>query len=409
MSIMNGKRMGGAFFMAPNSVNRDGLLDYCMAGFLTRRDMVGLIVRYTKGTQEGHPKIETGRSSRFSITAARGGLVVHADGETICTDGKSLLVECLPSRLSIVCRAERPSREGSAHVVAPVVRAILSIACRIDRAELGKVPRKGPLIIVTNHVNFLEAPLLYSFLYPRDISAFAKAETWRNPVLGLLATIWECVPVERGANDMGSMRRALEALARGKMLNVMPEGTRSHDGRLRRGLGGVVAMALRSGAPIVPIAHFGGEAFSAQPEDGKTHAGPHPSRRSLPPPPAGGRQGESLAPRGSRGGDAPHRRAPAPRIQRGIRGALGHVPSPPPGGVPKLSAKLHLFDVNHTITRGSTGRRFAQAAAGRAYSSRHLAIIPSIMRPIGSETAEPPSSKASSRRSRASRRASWRR
>jgi 1-acyl-sn-glycerol-3-phosphate acyltransferase len=150
---------------------------------------------------------------------------------------------------------------GSARLVAPIVRAILSIACRIDRSELGKVPRKGPLIIVTNHVNFLEAPLLYSFLYPRDISGFAKAETWRNPILGLLATIWECVPVERGANDISSMRRALEALARGKMLNVMPEGTRSHDGRLRRGLGGVVAMALRSGAPIVPIAHFGGEAF----------------------------------------------------------------------------------------------------------------------------------------------------
>jgi len=105
MSIMNGKRMGGTFFMAPKSANGDGLFDYCMAGFLTRRDMVRLIVRYTKGTQEGHPKIETGRSSRFSIAALRGSLVVHADGETICTDGKSLLVECLPSRLNVMCRA----------------------------------------------------------------------------------------------------------------------------------------------------------------------------------------------------------------------------------------------------------------------------------------------------------------
>jgi 1-acyl-sn-glycerol-3-phosphate acyltransferase len=150
---------------------------------------------------------------------------------------------------------------SSAYVVAPIVRVILSAACRVDRAELSKVPKKGPLIIVTNHVNFLEAPLLYSFLYPRDISGFAKAETWRNPFLGMLATIWECVPVDRGGNDMQSMRKALEALARGKMLNVMPEGTRSHDGRLGRGQGGVVAMALHSRAPIVPIAHFGGEDF----------------------------------------------------------------------------------------------------------------------------------------------------
>lgn len=149
----------------------------------------------------------------------------------------------------------------SAYVYARLARAILAVLCRIDRSELAKVPRRGPLILVTNHVNFLEAPLLYSYLYPRDISGFAKSETWRNPLLGLLATVWECVPVDRGSNDMTSMRLALEALANGKMLNVMPEGTRSHDGRLRRGHEGVVTMALRSKAPIVPIAHSGGEAF----------------------------------------------------------------------------------------------------------------------------------------------------
>lgn len=151
--------------------------------------------------------------------------------------------------------------KSSAYVIAPIVRAILKAACRVDPAELAKIPRRGPLILVTNHVNFLEAPLLYSFLYPRDIAGFAKAETWRNPFLGALARIWECVPVQRGANDMSSMRLALAALARGKMLNVMPEGTRSHDGRLGRGHGGVVAMALRSRAPIIPIAHFGAEDF----------------------------------------------------------------------------------------------------------------------------------------------------
>jgi 1-acyl-sn-glycerol-3-phosphate acyltransferase len=150
---------------------------------------------------------------------------------------------------------------GSAYVVAPIVRCILRMACRVDHAELEKIPKKGPLILVTNHVNFLEAPLLYSFLYPRDIAGFAKAETWRNPFLGMLASIWECVPVDREANDISAMRLALAALESGKMLNVMPEGTRSHDGRLGRGHGGVVAMALRSKAPIIPIAHFGGEDF----------------------------------------------------------------------------------------------------------------------------------------------------
>jgi YegS/Rv2252/BmrU family lipid kinase len=106
ISIMNGRRMGGTFFMAPGADNRDGLLDICMAGRLNRREMVSLIVRYTKGTQAGHPKIKTGRSSRYAISAPNGGLVVHADGETICTNGSSLIVECLRSRIRVVCRGD---------------------------------------------------------------------------------------------------------------------------------------------------------------------------------------------------------------------------------------------------------------------------------------------------------------
>jgi 1-acyl-sn-glycerol-3-phosphate acyltransferase len=149
----------------------------------------------------------------------------------------------------------------ASYVLAPIVRALLCAACRVDASELRKLPRHGPLIVVSNHINFLEAPLLYSLIYPRDISGFAKAETWNNPFLGLLATTWECVPVDRDAHDMSSMRLALDTLAKGRMLNIMPEGTRSHDGRLARGQAGVVAIALRSRAPILPIAHYGGEAF----------------------------------------------------------------------------------------------------------------------------------------------------
>lgn len=109
ISIMNGKRMGGTFFMAPDSVNYDGFFDLCMAERLTRREMLGLIVRYTKGTQAKSPKIRTGRAARYSISAPNGGLVVHADGETICVDGSSLLVECLPSRLRIFCKTAAPA------------------------------------------------------------------------------------------------------------------------------------------------------------------------------------------------------------------------------------------------------------------------------------------------------------
>ena len=107
ISILNGKRMGGTFFMAPHASNHDGLLDLCMAEELSRGDMVDLIARYTKGSQAGHPKIKILRSSRYAIEAPEGGLVVHADGETICTNGKSLLVECLGARIRMIHGAPR--------------------------------------------------------------------------------------------------------------------------------------------------------------------------------------------------------------------------------------------------------------------------------------------------------------
>ena len=116
ISIMNGKRMGGTFFMAPQARNYDGFFDLCMAECLSRGEMVDLIGRYTKGSQALNPKIKIDKAARFDIEAPEGGLVVHADGETICTDGNSLVVECLPAKLRIIfdpnCAREREGEPG---------------------------------------------------------------------------------------------------------------------------------------------------------------------------------------------------------------------------------------------------------------------------------------------------------
>ena len=104
ISIMNGKRMGGTFFMAPQAHNDDGQLDLCMAGELSRSSMISLMVHYTKGTQARHPSIRIDRSASYRIKALSGGLIIHADGETICTDGKEVLVDCLPGKLTIRCQ-----------------------------------------------------------------------------------------------------------------------------------------------------------------------------------------------------------------------------------------------------------------------------------------------------------------
>jgi YegS/Rv2252/BmrU family lipid kinase len=102
ISIMNGKRMGGSFFMAPQSSNCDGQLDLCMPSrSLTRREMAAAILQYTRGTQSRNPLFLTDRAPHFTVEAPEGGLICHADGETITTDGTHLEVECLPQVLTV--------------------------------------------------------------------------------------------------------------------------------------------------------------------------------------------------------------------------------------------------------------------------------------------------------------------
>jgi len=106
LSVMNGTRMGGTFFMAPEARNDDGMFDLCMAADVPRRILLGIIVKYTKGTQGESPDIWFGRVPKLTIRALNGGLVVHADGETICINGKELQVECLKHRITAICGKE---------------------------------------------------------------------------------------------------------------------------------------------------------------------------------------------------------------------------------------------------------------------------------------------------------------
>lgn len=146
-------------------------------------------------------------------------------------------------------------------VVTSTIKGLTRFLCRVDDAQLARVPDRGPLLIVANHVNFLEVPLLYTHLQPRPVTGFAKVETWDNPVLRPLFDLCGAIPLDRGEADMVALRRALAALEAGHILAVAPEGTRSGHGRLQKGHAGVVFLALRAGAPLLPVVYYGGESF----------------------------------------------------------------------------------------------------------------------------------------------------
>jgi diacylglycerol kinase (ATP) len=103
ISIMNGRRMGGLFMMAPQAEPGDGLFDLCYVHEIKQTRMIGVLAKYIKGTQAESTAVATGRAPEVNIEALEGNLAVHADGETISEDGRSLRVQCLSRQIEVVC------------------------------------------------------------------------------------------------------------------------------------------------------------------------------------------------------------------------------------------------------------------------------------------------------------------
>lgn len=102
VSVMNGRRMGGGFLMAPQGQPDDGLFDLCIARQVSRARIFALIPHFLRGTQATQEPIRTGQARRVVITAIEGVLPAHADGETLCTDGQRLEFELLPRQIEVI-------------------------------------------------------------------------------------------------------------------------------------------------------------------------------------------------------------------------------------------------------------------------------------------------------------------
>lgn len=105
VSIMNGRRMGGAFMMAPDSHPGDGSFDLCLAGDVRQARILPLAASFISGKQTTDRDIRMMRASRVSVRGVNSSIPAHADGETICTAGQSLSIHILPGALEVVTGA----------------------------------------------------------------------------------------------------------------------------------------------------------------------------------------------------------------------------------------------------------------------------------------------------------------
>ena len=118
------------------------------------------------------------------------------------------------------------------------------------------VPATGGVILCPNHVSHVDPPAVGAGMR-RQVHFMAKDELFRVPVLGFLIAGFGSFPVRRGTADRKAIKRAIELLEEGRVICLFPEGTRSPDGRLQEPELGASLIALRTGAPVVPVAVIG--------------------------------------------------------------------------------------------------------------------------------------------------------
>lgn len=148
--------------------------------------------------------------------------------------------------------------------IATLARPLLTTLCKRDWRGRENMPREGGVIVVANHYSFFDPISLGHFLVKtgRTPRFMAKAGVFKNPVLGRLFKAAGQIPVHRDTREAAhALRDAIAAVERGEVVIMYPEGTMTKDPNLwpMAGKSGAARMALRTGAPILPIAQWGAQ------------------------------------------------------------------------------------------------------------------------------------------------------
>jgi len=106
VSVMNGQRLGGGFWMAPGSSPEDGLFDICVVRQVPRRRVLTLVPHFLRGTQGTQSEITMLKASAIEIEALEGSLPAQTDGEILSLDGRYLNIQLLPRALAVITARE---------------------------------------------------------------------------------------------------------------------------------------------------------------------------------------------------------------------------------------------------------------------------------------------------------------
>lgn len=140
------------------------------------------------------------------------------------------------------------------------MRLVFPLFFKMRIEGLERAPKQGSLIVAINHACFLDPLMSITYVRP-DIFPMAKIELFEGP-FGWVFKNYGAFPVRRGQGDLGAMRAALRVLQEGHSMLISPEGHRAESGTLQTPHEGIAFLAYKSGAPILPVANWGGKLFS---------------------------------------------------------------------------------------------------------------------------------------------------
>jgi 1-acyl-sn-glycerol-3-phosphate acyltransferase len=172
--------------------------------------------------------------------------------------GKDSTADLREARQPWTLKANGHTRVGRAfYDVLWVLCRTLSLVFFGFRSKFAEpMPREGGLLVLASHQSHLD-PLLLGLASPRRLSSLARSSLFTNPLLRVVISLLDAVPIDRESSSLSAMKAILSRLKAGKAVVIFPEGTRTATGSLGEIKGGFTLIARRAGVPIMPVAIVG--------------------------------------------------------------------------------------------------------------------------------------------------------
>jgi 1-acyl-sn-glycerol-3-phosphate acyltransferase len=138
------------------------------------------------------------------------------------------------------------------HIVKGTLRVYFGIFYRVKIKGMENVPKEGGLILCANHIGQLDM-FFIAYRIKRLVHYMAKAELFKNPIVKWFLTNVGAFPVKRGTGDIGAAKTVYKMLKSGKIVGIMPEGTRTKGKEHVKAKSGAAMFALGADVPILPV------------------------------------------------------------------------------------------------------------------------------------------------------------